>query len=85
MVNESHQFFMSNEQSISDNIKQWIELLRQADVDVSTIRAILKEEFGNCITWVYNDIYNFVYQLEGSGSEKKRIWCRRICKNIRII
>jgi hypothetical protein len=22
-------------------------------------------------TWVYNDIYNFIYQLEGSVSEKK--------------
>jgi hypothetical protein len=71
MVNENHRFFMSNERSIPDDVKQRIELLCHAGVDVLTIRAILKEEFGDCVTWVYNDIYNFIYQLEGSGSEKK--------------
>ena len=71
MVDEHHRFFMSNERSIPDNVKQRIELLRHAGVDVPTIRAILKEEFGDCVTWVYNDIYNFIYQLEGSGSEKR--------------
>ena len=71
MVDESHRFFMSNERSIPNDVKQRIELLRRAGVDVPTIRSILKEEFGDCVTWVYNDIYNFIYQLEGSGSEKK--------------
>ena len=50
MVDESHRFFMSNERVISDNIKQQIELLHRAGVDVPTIRAILKEEFGNQVT-----------------------------------
>ncbi|CAB4478770.1 unnamed protein product [Rhizophagus irregularis] len=71
MVDEYHRFFMSNERNIPDDVKQRIALLRRAGVDVPTIRAILKEEFGDCVTWVYNDIYNFIYQLEGSGSEKK--------------
>jgi len=50
MVDEHHRFFMSNERSIPDNVKQRIELLRHAGVDVPTIRAILKEEFGDCVT-----------------------------------
>ncbi|CAB4405287.1 unnamed protein product [Rhizophagus irregularis] len=66
MVDEYHQFFMSNERSIPDDVKQRIALLRHAGVDVPTIHAILKEEFGDCVTWVYNDIYNFIYQLEDS-------------------
>ncbi|CAB4413590.1 unnamed protein product [Rhizophagus irregularis] len=71
MVNEYHQFFMSNERSIPDDVKQRIALLCRASVNVPTICSILKEEFGNCIIWVYNDIYNFIYQLEGFGSKKK--------------
>ncbi|CAB4393120.1 unnamed protein product [Rhizophagus irregularis] len=71
MVDEYHQFFISNEQNISNDVKQQIALLRYASVDVSTIYAILKKEFGDCVTWVYNDIYNFIYQLEGIGLEKK--------------
>ncbi|CAG8751066.1 8392_t:CDS:1, partial [Funneliformis caledonium] len=45
MVNENHRFFMSNEWSIPDNVKQRIELLHHASIDVSTTCAILKEEF----------------------------------------
>ena len=26
------------------------------------IRAILKEEFSDIVTWIYNDLYNFIYQ-----------------------
>ncbi|CAG8803756.1 12076_t:CDS:2, partial [Dentiscutata erythropus] len=60
--------------SLNDNnedVKQKIELLRRAGVDVPTIRSILNEEFGTHVTWMYNDIYNFVYQLESSNSGKK--------------
>ncbi|GET53520.1 protein FAR1-RELATED SEQUENCE 5-like [Rhizophagus irregularis DAOM 181602=DAOM 197198] len=71
MNTEYHQFFISNEQSISNDVKQQIALLRHASVDVLTIYAILKKKFDDCVTWVYNDIYNFIYQLEGTGSEKK--------------
>ncbi len=31
----------------------------------------MKEEFSDCVIWVYNDIYNFIYQLEGFDLEKK--------------
>ncbi|RGB40080.1 hypothetical protein C1646_753768 [Rhizophagus diaphanus] len=61
----------SNGLCIPDDVKQRIALLYHAGVDVLTIRAIINEEFGDCIIWVYNDIYNFIYQLEDFGSEKK--------------
>lgn len=81
MVDEYyHQFFISNEQNIPDDVKQRITLLRHAGVDVSNIRAILKEEFGDCVTWVYNNIYNFIYQLEESGSEKKKFDAEKFIK-----
>ncbi|CAG8621168.1 9243_t:CDS:2 [Gigaspora margarita] len=49
------------------------KLLRQAGIDVLTIHAILKEEFGDHVSWMYDDIYNFIYYLEGSGLEKREI------------
>ena len=41
-------------------------LFRRAGCDIPTIRSILKEEFSDIITWIYNDLYNFVYQQEGT-------------------
>ncbi len=73
MIDENYWHFISIEQNISNNIKQQIELLRRADVCVPTIHAILKEEFGNHVTWMYNDIYNFIYQIEDSSLEKKEL------------
>ena len=69
---------MLNERIIPDDVKQRIELLRCAGVDVPIICAILKEEFGGCVTWVYDDIYNFIYQLEGSDSKKKNLMLKNL-------
>ena len=79
MVDENHRFFMSIERIIPDNVKHRIDLLHRAGVDVPTIRAILKEEFGDQVTWVYNDIYNFIYQLEG-GLEKRELDSEELLK-----
>ena len=46
-------------------------LLHRAEVDVPTIRSILKEEFGDQITWMYNDLYNFIYKIEGSLEKRE--------------
>ncbi|CAI2193694.1 17670_t:CDS:1 [Funneliformis geosporum] len=73
MVDENYQYFMSNEQSISDDVKKRIEILQHAGVDITIIRSILKEEFGDYVTCVYSDIYNFIYKLEGSGINKKEL------------
>ncbi|CAG8652739.1 36987_t:CDS:2 [Racocetra persica] len=73
MVEENHRFCMSNKQNIPDNVKQRIELLRRAGVDVPTICTILKEEFGDYVTWMYDDLYNFIYHLEELGLEKREL------------
>ncbi|RIB30355.1 hypothetical protein C2G38_2152825 [Gigaspora rosea] len=46
---------------------------KESGIDVLTICAILKEEFGDYITWMHDDIYNFIYHLEELGSEKREI------------
>ncbi|CAG8839301.1 7314_t:CDS:2, partial [Gigaspora margarita] len=55
-------------------------LLHRAGVDVLTICAILKEEFGDHVTWMYDDIYNFIYYLEGSGLEKRELDAKEFVK-----
>ncbi|CAG8628338.1 1166_t:CDS:2 [Funneliformis caledonium] len=62
MINENYQFFISNEQSIPDDVKQRIELLHYAGVDILTIRTILKEEFESTIT-LSNDNQDYQYML----------------------
>jgi hypothetical protein len=71
MVDESHRLFMSNERVIPEDVKQQIALLHRAGVNVPTIRAILKEKFGDQAIWVYSDIYNFIYKLEGSLEKRE--------------
>ncbi len=73
MVDENYRRFISIEWNIPDNVKQWIELLCQASICVLTIHAILKEEFDNHIIWMYNNIYNFIYQMKGFNLEKKEL------------
>ncbi|CAG8444652.1 11255_t:CDS:2 [Cetraspora pellucida] len=43
-------------------VQEKIKLLHHAGCNISTIHAILKEEFNGVVTWVYNNLYNFVYQ-----------------------
>ena len=70
MVEQAHRHFMLAERLIPDNIKDRIILLRKAGVKVPIIRNILKEEFGGHITWLYNDLYNFVYNIEGTKQKE---------------
>ena len=64
MVELTHRQFMLTERFIPDDVKERILLLRKAGVRIPIIRDILKEEFGERVTWVYNDLYNFLYNLE---------------------
>ncbi len=64
MVEQVHRHFMLAERYIPDNVKEKIVLLRKAGVNIPVIRDILKEEFGESVTWVYNDLYNFIYNIE---------------------
>ena len=69
MVDQFYQHFMLTERFIPDDVKQRILLLRKAGVSIPIMRDILKEEFGERVTWFYNDLYNFIYNLK--DSEKK--------------
>jgi hypothetical protein len=64
MVSESSRRFMSEKRTIPSEVQERILLLRRAGCDVPTIRSILKEEFSNVVTWMYDDLYNFIYQKE---------------------
>ncbi|CAG8649802.1 3704_t:CDS:2 [Racocetra fulgida] len=59
-----------SKRSIPLEVQQKIMLLRRAGCNIPTICAILKEEFDGIITWMYNDLYNFIYQQE--ETEEKR-------------
>ncbi|CAG8758433.1 12499_t:CDS:2, partial [Funneliformis caledonium] len=61
--------FMSEERTIPIEVQERILLLRRAGCNVPTIRAILKEEFSDIVTWIYDDLYNFIYQKEGIRQE----------------
>ena len=69
MVDQFHQHFMLTERFIPNDVKQRILLLKKAGVSIPIMRDILKEEFGKRVTWFYNDLYNFIYNLK--DSEKK--------------
>ena len=70
MVKRTHRQFMLTERFIPDDVKEKILLLRKAGVRIPVIRDILKEEFGERVTWVYNDLYNYIYNLEGTQQKE---------------
>jgi len=53
--------FLPNQRKIPEDIQQKIISLRAAGVDIPTIRNILRHEYGNMVTWIYDDLYNFCY------------------------
>ncbi|PKY55860.1 hypothetical protein RhiirA4_448531 [Rhizophagus irregularis] len=65
MVVPEHKIFLSSERIIPQEIKDRIIVYHQAGCNVPTIRSILKQEYKDLETWIYNDIYNFIYQLNG--------------------
>ena len=69
MVSGVYRKFMSEERTIPIEVQERILLLRRAGCNVPTIRAILKEEFSDIVTWIYDDLYNFIYQKEGIRRE----------------
>ena len=70
MVEQVHRHFMLAERYIPDDVKERITLLRKAGVKIPVIRNILKEEFGEHVTWVYSDLYNFIYNIEGTRQKE---------------
>jgi len=71
MILENFHRFMSEERTIPIEVQERILLLRRAGCEVPIIRAILKEEFSDIVTWIYNDLYNFIYQKEGTLEKRE--------------
>ncbi|CAG8768111.1 11599_t:CDS:2, partial [Rhizophagus irregularis] len=70
MVAPEHKMFLSSERIIPQEIKDRIIVYHQAGCNVPTIRSILKQEYKDLETWIYNDIYNFIYQLNGKQEQR---------------
>src|SRR6266542_342542 len=64
MVIPEHKRFLNNMRQIPQDIKDKIKMYYQAGY-VPTIRSILKQDYQGLEIWIYNDIYNFIYQLDG--------------------
>ncbi len=65
MILESSYQFISEEWTIPIKIKKKILLFHHVGCDILTIHTILKEKFSDIMTWIYNNLYNFIYQEEG--------------------
>ncbi len=64
MVTSEHKKFLNNERIIPQEIKDRIKIYHQAGCNVSTIKSIFKQEYQELKIWIYDDIYNFIYQLD---------------------
>jgi hypothetical protein len=69
MVASEHKIFLNSERIIPQEIKDQIIVYHQAGCNVPTICSILKQEYKDLETWIYNDIYNFIYQLNGKQEQ----------------
>ena len=70
MLKKEQLRFTQQERNLPEDVKDRILLLRRAGCDVPRILSILKEEFSGKITWIYNDIYNFIYRIQGSTIDR---------------
>ncbi|CAG8571630.1 3089_t:CDS:1, partial [Paraglomus occultum] len=65
MVSAEQRRFMASERELPEDVKAEILLLKRSGLHVSQIRSVLATKFTNRVTWIYNDLYNF---LHNSGS-----------------
>ncbi|CAG8778418.1 3059_t:CDS:2, partial [Gigaspora margarita] len=70
MIKQEELRFTQQERNLSENVKERVLLLRYAGCDVSQILSILKEEFSGEITWIYDDIYNFIYRTQELNNDE---------------
>ncbi len=55
---------MTEERTIPIEVQEKILLLCHVGCDISTIKVILRKEFLDIVIWIYDDLYNFIYQKE---------------------
>src|SRR5688572_13922632 len=69
LVPEKLRRFMPDQRKIPDDVQERIFILREAGVDIPTIRKILAVEFSSIVTWIYDDIYNLAYHIKNSDTK----------------
>jgi hypothetical protein len=67
MIIPQHKKFLNSERMIPQDIKDRITIYHQAGCNVPTIRSILKQEYQGSETWIYDNIYNYIYHLENKS------------------
>ncbi|RIB12650.1 hypothetical protein C2G38_2200054 [Gigaspora rosea] len=70
---ESKEYFLCLLSEIFLMILNSNRIITPSKYRCSKNRALLKEEFDDHVTWMYDDIYNIIYHLEGSDLEKREI------------
>jgi hypothetical protein len=61
--------FMKNERKFPEEVKAEILVLKRAGLPVPQIRSVLATKFSDRVTWIYDDIYNFLYQTKHADQE----------------
>ncbi|CAG8601613.1 6489_t:CDS:2 [Funneliformis caledonium] len=69
MVSKNFRKFMSEEWTIPIEVQEKILPFHRARCNIPIIQAILKEKFSENVTWIYDNLYNFIYQKEGVRRE----------------
>jgi zinc finger SWIM domain-containing protein 3 len=65
MVSSEQRKFMNSERRLPDEVKSEVLTLHRAGITPSQIRNVLKVKFGDKSSWLYDDIYNFLYHQAG--------------------
>jgi hypothetical protein len=70
MVSLEHRQYMSSERRLPDEVKSEVLYLHRAGISPSQIRSALKVKFANHASWLYDDIYNFLYRQAGNVGDR---------------
>jgi hypothetical protein len=70
MVAPERRRFMSSERKLPDEVKSEVLQLRRAGISVPQIRSVLKVKFGKDRVWLYDNVYNFLYQQTAEPAKR---------------
>jgi hypothetical protein len=71
MVSSEQRHFMNSERVLPDEVKSEVLCLHRAGIQPSQIRDVLKVKFGDNASWLYDDIYNFLYKHTATSHPKE--------------
>jgi hypothetical protein len=71
MVSAEKRRYMNSERTLPDEVKSEALCLHRAGITPSQIRNVLKVKFSESVCWLYDDVYNFLYQHTSSSDKKE--------------